>query len=153
MIRALVLAVLLWPTAALAVEPSEVLDDPALEARAREISDGLRCPVCRNESIDESLSEVARDIRLMVRERLVAGGSDDQIVQAVVARYGEYVLLRPTANGANLVLWLAPAAMLLAGLGIGWGVVRKRSAAPEVAELSPEERARLGDLLKSSPRE
>jgi cytochrome c-type biogenesis protein CcmH len=148
MIRGLLLAVLLWPTAALAVEPWEVLDDPALEARAREISDGLRCPVCRNESIDESHAEVARDIRLMVRDRLMAGNSDEQIMQAVVARYGEYVLLRPTADGANLVLWLAPAAMLLAGLGIGWGVVRKRSVASEVVELSAEERARLDDLLK-----
>jgi cytochrome c-type biogenesis protein CcmH len=148
MIRGLLLSVLLWPTAALAVEPWEVLDDPALEARAREISDGLRCPVCRNESIDESHAEVARDIRLMVRDRLMAGNSDEQIMQAVVARYGEYVLLRPTADGANLVLWLAPAAMLLAGLGIGWGVVRKRSVASEVAELSAEERARLDDLLK-----
>lgn len=148
MIRALALVLLLWPTALLAVEPGEVLDDPALEARAREISDGLRCPVCRNESIDESRAEVARDIRLMVRERLVAGDSDEQIMQAVVARYGEYVLLRPTADGANLVLWLAPAAMLLAGLGIGGAVVRKRSAAPEMTELSVEERARLDDLLK-----
>jgi cytochrome c-type biogenesis protein CcmH len=148
MIRGLLLAVLLWPTAALAVEPWEVLDDPALEVRAREISDGLRCPVCRNESIDASHAEVARDIRLLVRERLVAGDSDEQIMQAVVARYGEYVLLRPTADGANLVLWLAPAAMLLTGLGIGWSVVRKRSVAPEVDELSAEERAQLDDLLK-----
>ncbi len=148
MMRGLLLAALLWPTAALAVEPWEVLDDPALEARAREISDGLRCPVCRNESIDESHAEVARDIRLLVRERLVAGNSDEEIVQAVVARYGEYVLLRPTADGANLVLWLAPAAMLLGGLGIGWAVVRKRGAAPEEAELSAEEKSRLDDLLK-----
>ncbi|WP_176559303.1 cytochrome c-type biogenesis protein [Rubellimicrobium roseum] len=145
--RGLLFALLLWPTMLLAVEPGEVLDDPALEARARTISDGLRCPVCRNESIDESHAEVARDIRLLVRERLVAGDSDDQIRAAVVARYGEYVLLRPTAEGANLVLWLAGPLMLLAGLGIGWAVVRGRSAAPEAEGLSPEERARLDDLL------
>ncbi len=147
--RALALSLLLlWPTASLAVEPHEVLDDPALEARARSISDGLRCPVCRNESIDESHAEVARDIRLLVRERLVAGDSDAQIVEAVVARYGEYVLLRPTADGANLVLWLAPAAMLLAGLGLGWSVLRTRSAAPEADALTPDEKARLHALLK-----
>ena len=148
MIRALAVTLLLWPTAALAVEPGEQLSDPALEARARAISDGLRCPVCRNESIDESHAEVARDIRLFVRERLTAGDSDEQIMDAVVARYGEFVLLEPNADGANLVLWLAPLAMLLGGLGIGWTVIRKRSAAPELAELSPEERARLDDLLK-----
>ncbi len=147
--RALALALLLLaPGAALAVEPHEVLADPALEARARAISDGLRCPVCRNESIDESHAEVARDIRLMVRERLVAGDTDEQIREAVVARYGEYVLLRPTADGANLVLWLAPAAMLLAGLGLGWTVLRSRSAAPEPDALSPDERERLDALLR-----
>ncbi len=147
--RALALALLLLaPGAALAVEPHEALVDPALEARARAISDGLRCPVCRNESIDESHAEVARDIRLMVRERLVAGDTDEQIREAVVARYGEYVLLRPTADGANLVLWLAPAAMLLAGLGLGWTVLRSRSAAPEPDVLSPDERERLDALLR-----
>lgn len=147
MTRGLLLAALLWPAAAFAVEPQEVLDDPALEARARDISDGLRCPVCRNESIDESHAEVARDIRLMVRERLLAGESDEEIMAAVVARYGEYVLLRPTAEGANLVLWLAPAAMLLAGLGVGWSVVRRRSATPEGEALTAEEQARLDQLL------
>ena len=147
--KGLLLALLLLPTAALAVEPGEVLDDPALEARARDISAGLRCPVCRNESIDESHAEVARDIRLLVRERLLAGDSNEDIVGAVTARYGEFILLRPTADGANLVLWLAAPTLLLAGLGLGWSVVRKRSAAPEAGELSAEERARLDDLLGS----
>ena len=145
--KGLVLALLLWPTALLAVEPQEILADPALEARARVISDGLRCPVCRNESIDESHAEVARDIRLMVRERLLAGETDDEIRAAVVMRYGEYVLLQPTAEGANLVLWLAGPAMLLAGLGLGWAVLRNRSAAPEAQALNAEEKARLDDLL------
>ncbi|HVG49653.1 MAG TPA: cytochrome c-type biogenesis protein [Rubellimicrobium sp.] len=147
--KGLLLALLMLPTAALAVEPGEVLDDPALEARARDISAGLRCPVCRNESIDESHAEVARDIRLLVRERLLAGDSNEDIVGAVTARYGEFILLRPTADGANLVLWLAAPTLLLAGLGLGWSVVRKRSAAPEAGELSAEERARLDDLLGS----
>ena len=145
--RALVLALLLWPTAIFAVEPVEVLDDPALEARARAISEGLRCPVCRNESIDESHAEVARDIRLLVRERLLAGDSDEAIKEAVVARYGEYVLLKPTAEGANLVLWLAAPSMLLAGLGIGWAAIRKRGAASEDDGLTAEEKARLDQLL------
>lgn len=145
--KGLLLALLMLPTAAFAVEPGEMLADPALEARAREISEGLRCPVCRNESIDESHAEVARDIRLLVRERLQAGDTDQQVIDAVVARYGEYVLLKPTAEGANLVLWLAAPTLLLAGLALGWSVVRKRSAAPEQGELSAEERARLDDLL------
>jgi cytochrome c-type biogenesis protein CcmH len=148
MIRAALFALLLWPTTLLAVEPGEILADPALEARAREISEGLRCPVCRNESIDESHAEVARDIRLLVRERLVAGDTDDQIMQSVVARYGEYVLLRPTLDGANLVLWLAGPAMLLMGLGLGWAVIRNRSGTSEGGDLSAEEKARLDDLLK-----
>ncbi len=145
--KGLLLALLLWPAAAFAVEPQEVLADPTLEARARQISDGLRCPVCRNESIDESHAEVARDIRLLVRERLVAGDTDQEIMDAVVARYGEFVLLRPTGNGANLVLWLAGPAMLLMGLGLGWSVVRKRGTASQEA-LTEDVKARLNDLLK-----
>ena len=145
---ALLVFLLSWPGALLAVEPGEVLDDPALEARARAISDGLRCPVCRNESIDESQAGVARDIRLLVRERLLAGDSDQEVTAAVVARYGEYALLRPNAEGANLVLWLAAPTLLLAGLGIGWAAVRKRGAAPEEPALTAEEQARLDELLK-----
>jgi cytochrome c-type biogenesis protein CcmH len=145
--RGFFLAVLMLPTAVFAVEPDEQLDDPALETRARDISEGLRCPVCRNESIDESHAEVARDIRHFVRERLLAGDTDDEVQLAVVARYGEYVLLRPTADGANLVLWLAAPTLLLAGRGLGWAVVRKRSTTTEAGDLTAEERARLDDLL------
>ena len=110
--RRLALLLALVAAPAFAVEPDEVLDDPALEARARDISAGLRCPVCRNESIDESNAGVSRDLRLMVRERLVAGDSDAEAVQAVVDRYGEYVLLKPDASGANLILWLAAPGLL-----------------------------------------
>jgi len=138
------LAAPLW-----AVQPDEVLDDPALESRAREISQGLRCPVCRNESIDESNADLSRDLRLMVRERLVAGDTDAQAVEAIVARYGEYVLLRPTARGANLILWLAAPAMLLVALGIGYITVRRRAAAPPEAELDEAEKARLQEILRS----
>lgn len=144
--RGLALAVLLWPVAAGAVEPGEVLPDPGLEARAREIGAALRCPVCRNESIDESKAEVARDIRLLVRDRLQAGASDEEVVEAVVDRYGEFILLRPNAEGANLVLWLAAPAMLLAAGALGWATIRRRQAEPE--RLSPEEEARLRAILE-----
>lgn len=148
MLRALLLVLILTlPAGAGAVEPDEILPDPALEARARAISEGLRCPVCRNESIDESHAPVARDIRLLVRERLLAGDSDREVTEAVVARYGEYVLLRPTAEGANLILWLAGPLLLLAGLGLGWSVIRARSRAGEAEPLTEAEKARLKDLL------
>ncbi|SEP56110.1 cytochrome c-type biogenesis protein [Thalassovita taeanensis] len=135
---------------AFAVQPDEVLSDPALEARARTISKDLRCLVCRNENIDDSNAELARDLRLMVRERLVAGDSDEAVVRYVVDRYGEYVLLRPTTGGANWLLWAAGPLMLLGGLGMGLVYLRKRQAAPEQgsAALSDEEQARLNDILK-----
>ncbi len=153
MTRAALLALLLALTAplpgpALAVQPDEILDDPALEARAREISRGLRCLVCRNESIDESNADLARDMRLLVRERLVEGDTDQQVLAFIVDRYGEYVLLQPTLTGSNLALWLAAPAMLLAGGGIALVYLRRRKARPEPEEkLSAEERARLKDLL------
>lgn len=132
-----------------AVLPDEVLSDPALEARAREISAGLRCLVCRNESIDASNAPFARDMRLLVRERLVAGDSDAEVMDFLVARFGEYVLLRPTARGANLILWLAAPAMLLAGAGVAVAYVRRRavSDAPTEGALSADEEARLKAIL------
>ncbi|MEM1235427.1 MAG: cytochrome c-type biogenesis protein [Pseudomonadota bacterium] len=131
-------------SAAAAVEPGEVLDDPALEARAREISQGLRCTVCQNESIDESSAPVARDLRLLVRERLVAGDSDAEVMDFIVARYGEFVLLRPSTEGANLLLWLlGPAALVLA---VGGVLIGRRRGAAE-APLSAEEEAALAALL------
>ena len=149
MIRALLLAFLLLAGPALAVQPDEVMEDPALEARAREISAGLRCPVCRNESIDASNAPIARELRLFVRDLLAEGLSDREVVEAVVARYGEYVLLRPDASGANLVLWLAAPGMLVVALGIGWTTVRRRAKAAPVPELSEAEKARLAEILKS----
>ncbi len=146
---ALVLAlVLATPLAAL--QPDELLDDPALEERAREISEGLRCLVCRNESIDESNAPLARDMRLLVRERLLAGDSDEEVVAFVVDRFGEYILLRPTATGANWILWGAAPGMLLIGALIAGLYLRGRSRAPAPADegLSAEERARLDALLK-----
>lgn len=136
-----------WAPAALAVTPSEMLADPVLEARAREISKLLRCPVCQGETIDESNADIASDLRVLVRERLVAGDSDRQAIDYIVARYGEVVLFLPEARGVNLILWIAGPAML--GLGILAAVLaarRRRVAAP--AALSAEEKARLDEILR-----
>ncbi len=139
-----------FATPAWAVLPDEVLDDPALEARARELSKGLRCLVCQNESIDESNASLARDLRLLVRERLVAGDTDEEVIDFIVARYGEFVLLNPTTRGANWLLWAAGPAMLLLALGIGVFYVRARAKAPAETEtgLSDAEQARLREILK-----
>jgi cytochrome c-type biogenesis protein CcmH len=149
LILMLALGPALLPAPVLAVQPDEVLDDPALEARARAISGGLRCLVCRNESIDDSNAEFARDMRLLVRERLLEGDSDPEVVAFVVARFGEYVLLRPTTAGANLILWLAGPAMLILGGGIAVIYLRRRSkaSAPAEARLTAEEEAHLKQVL------
>lgn len=133
-----------------AVQPDEVLDDPALETRARELSKGLRCVVCQNESIDESNADLARELRIVVRERLVAGDSDEQVLDFLVARYGEFVLLKPRTEGWNIILWLSGPALFLMALGIGVAYVRGRSkaAAPTEAGLSDDEAARLKEILK-----
>ncbi len=147
----LVLALgLLLALPSFAVQPDEVLDDPALEARAREISQGLRCLVCRNENIDDSNAQLARDLRLLVRERLVAGDSNQQVVDFIVDRYGEYVLLKPTTRGANLILWVAGPAMLLLALAIGGFYIRsrRRSNEPPERPLSADEETRLKEILR-----
>ena len=133
-----------------AVQPDEILDDPALESRARDISAGLRCLVCRNQSIDDSDADLARDLRLLVRERLVAGDSNAQVVEYIVDRYGEYVLLKPRATGANLVLWLAGPLMLILGAGIALAFIRRRAGEAPRAEaaLTEEEQARLREIVK-----
>jgi cytochrome c-type biogenesis protein CcmH len=147
--KRLLFVFLFWASQLHAVQPDEVLSDPALEARAREISTGLRCPVCRNESIDESSAALSRDIRLMVRALLVEGKSDREVVDEVVARYGEYVLLMPTRSGANMILWLAAPVMLLAALGIGAAAIRSRSKAAAPEALTEDEKARLAEIMKS----
>ena len=142
--------VLLWlviPSAAWAVEPDEVLDDPVLEQRARELSKGLRCLVCRNESIDESNADLARDLRVLVRERLVAGDSDDEVLDFLVERYGEYVLLSPRATGSSLILYIAGPAMLVGAGGIAAMYLRRRGRQPSTEGLSEEEQRRLAELL------
>lgn len=133
-----------------AVQPDELLADPVLEERARSISGGLRCVVCRNESIDESNAELARDLRLLVRERLVAGDSDGEVVAFIVERYGEYILLRPTMQGANIVLWAMPLLLILLGGGLSFTYIRRRSRlrTPVEFALSPDEKARLEEIIK-----
>lgn len=133
-----------------AVQPDEILDDPKLEERARDISGGLRCLVCRNESIDDSNAELARDLRLLVRERLVAGDSDEEVLEYIVDRYGEYVLLNPTTRGSNLVLWLAGPLMLLLGGLIGAVYLRGRGKASQDTVqdvLSQDEANRLRQIM------
>ncbi|MGB0958764.1 MAG: cytochrome c-type biogenesis protein [Halocynthiibacter sp.] len=148
-VKRVFLILLLLTGPALAVQPDEILDDPKLEARARELSKGLRCLVCRNENIDDSNAELARDLRLLVRERLVAGDSDEEAVQYLVDRFGEYVLLNPKATGGNIVLWLiGPVSLLLALFGAVLYVRgRTRKSEVEATPLSPEEEAKLRDIL------
>ncbi|HSG56331.1 MAG TPA: cytochrome c-type biogenesis protein [Paracoccaceae bacterium] len=147
--RRLVLILCLMAAPVFAVQPDEILDDPALEARARSLSQGLRCLVCRNENIDDSNADLARDLRLLVRERLVAGDSDSEVIDFVVSRYGEYVLLKPTTGGGNWLLWAAGPMMLILALGVGFVYLRRRETAPEAgtAALSTEEQARLRKIL------
>ena len=145
--RLLVLLFTLIALPALAVEPNEMLPDPALEARARDIGRGLRCVVCQNQSIDDSAAEVAHDMRRAVRERLSAGDSDDKVYAFMVARYGDYVLLKPPFKSGTLLLWLgAPLLLALAGAALLLAARRRRPASiPE--PLSEEEQRKLDELL------
>ena len=147
--RALLIFVagLLWAAPALAVQPDEVLKDPVLEHRAREISGGLRCLVCQNQSIDDSDAPLAKDLRILVRERLKAGDTDREVKQYLVQRYGEFVLLRPVFGVHTLLLWLTPALVLaLGGFGIYTAVRRRRTPAP--APLDETERAEVERILR-----
>lgn len=147
----LVILLALSPAAVLAVQPDEVLSDPQLESRARELSKELRCPVCQGETIDESNAAISRDLRLYVRERLVAGDSDAEVLDAVTDRFGEFVLFSPRATGGNLILYLAGPVMALLALLIGWRFLasRRLPERPEVKpELSEDEQARLDEILR-----
>lgn len=128
-----------------------MLSDPALEARARDISQELRCVICQNQSIDDSNADLAHDLRVLVRERLVAGDSDDAVIQFVVDRYGDFVLLRPPIKPATYALWAAPAVGLLVGVAFVWAYVRRRRrlAPTQTTPLTAEERARVDELLKT----
>ncbi len=146
----LVLALLLAPLAAGAVQPDEMLSDPALEARARGITAELRCVVCQSELVDESNADIARDLRLLVRERILAGDTDAEVRDFVVDRYGEFVLFRPPFSLANAPLWLAGPTLLLAGGALAFGFIRRRArqTPPERQPLTPEEEARLRELTR-----
>ena len=131
-----------------ATAPGEVLDDPALEERARGLTRQLRCLVCQNQSIDDSDAELARDLRFLVRERLVAGDSDEEVLAYMTARYGDFVLLKPPMRPGTYLLWFGPLALLLAaGAAVALYLRRRRAAAPEPDPLSPDGRARLDALL------
>jgi cytochrome c-type biogenesis protein CcmH len=150
---AILVLLLLLPTYALGVEPNERLADPALEARARAISATLRCLVCQNESIDDSNADLAHDIRGLVRQRLVAGDTDTQVRQAIVDRYGQFVLLKPPVEPATYLLWFGPAAMLLAGFaGVAVWLGRRRLPPMDAAPLTPEEQSRLACLMREVDR-
>ena len=144
---ALVLATIA-SSSSLAVQPEEMLKDPKLEARARELSRELRCMVCQNQSIDESEAPLARDLRLLVRERLSKGDTDQQVLDFLVARYGEFVLLKPPLESKTIILWALPPVALLAGaISLFFAVRRRRTVQLEPATLSIEERRRLSTLV------
>lgn len=131
-----------------AVQPDEVLEDPALEARARALSAGLRCLVCQNQSIDDSDAPLAKDLRVLVRERLKAGDSDEEIISFVVSRYGDFVLLKPRFTPHTWLLWLAtPLLLLLAIVGILYGYIRRATTSAAPRSLSESEQAQLDRLL------
>lgn len=145
--KRLLLVLLLLAAPVWAVQPSEMLADPVLEGRAREISEGLRCPVCQNESIDESNAPISHDLRVLLRERLVAGDTDQEVVDFLVARFGEFILLEPDTRGANLILWAAAPVLLLLALLVGWVSIRRK--APVEEPLSEAERAEVDRILRS----
>ncbi len=148
-------ALFLGPSPAWAVNPDEIMADPALESRAREISKGLRCLVCQNQSIDDSDADLAKDLRVLVRERLKKGDSDAKVVEFVVSRYGDFVLLKPPFKATTLVLWLGPLFILGFGLVMVVMFLRRRATqgatgtAPQApAPLSEDEKRRLKALIK-----
>lgn len=152
-LAALLFAVaLIWSGPLRAVQPNEMLPDPKLEARARAISEELRCLVCQNESIDESEAPLAHDLRVLVRHRIEAGDSDAQVIDFIVARYGEFVLLKPRFEWRTAALWGTPPGLLLLGIVVLLIAARRRkflpAAAPGAANLSAAEEARVADILR-----
>jgi cytochrome c-type biogenesis protein CcmH len=156
-LRLFVLALTLAAPQALAVQPDEILADPALETRARALSKELRCMVCQNQSIDDSDAPLARDLRVLVRERLEAGDSDQQVIDFLVGRYGDFVLLKPRFTSHTALLWLMPAVVLVLGALALLALARRQRARPaaansDSAKLTPAEAARLADILSRGER-
>ena len=149
LVAGLVLLLAIGFSAAHAVLPDEVMADPAKEARARNLSRELRCMVCQNQSIDDSEAPLARDLRLLVRERIAAGDSDAQVVDFLVARYGEFVLLKPRFEPQTLLLWLVPPLVFLVGGAALWVNTRRRAkgASEGTTSLTPDEEAKLAALM------
>lgn len=150
--RAVILCLsLVMAAPALAIAPGEALDDPVLEERARTLSQELRCLVCQNQSIDDSDAPLARDLRLLVRDRLTAGDTDEEVIDFVVARYGEFVLLRPRVHRSTWALWVAPFAVVLIGAGAIIFFLRRNKPAEKTAApaLSDAEKARLEEIVNS----
>lgn len=143
-----VLLLLMTAMPALAVNPDEILADPVLEQRARALSAQLRCMVCQNQSIDDSDAELAGDLRVLVRERLTNGDTDEEVLDYVVSRYGEFVLLKPRFSVRTAILWIMPIVLLIAGIVALLVFVRTRPTQRSTAMLTPEEQARLDELLK-----
>ncbi len=144
------LTALAVPATVHAVEPDEILKDPKLEKRARNLSAELRCLVCQNQSIDDSNAPLAKDLRVLVRERLTAGDTDTQVIDYVVSRYGEFVLLRPRFAAHTLLLWFSPFIFLLIGLYLSWKVFSANRPKVQTAQakLTPEEEAKLKKLME-----
>lgn len=145
------LLVFVWAVPAHAVEPGEMLKDPVLEARARKLSEGLRCLVCQNESIDESHADLARDIRLIVRQRLEAGDTDAQVRDYLVARYGQFILLTPPFEAQTVLLWGTPLIVLVLGGGAIFLVSRRRGRPDAARPLDTDEQGRLDEILGDRP--
>ena len=153
-LRALILiSTLCLSGAAFAVDPSEILDDLVLEERAREISKELRCLVCQNQDIDSSNAELAKDLRVLVRERLVDGDTDEQVIAFVVDRYGDFVLLKPPVQSNTMVLWLTPILLLLVGGTMIFFLMRRQNAAGQTAVLSAQEEQQIKDLLDNDDKD
>lgn len=146
-----VLLMMVLALPAFAVQPDEILPDPAMEARARDISADLRCLVCQNQSIDDSDAPLARDLRILVRERLLAGDTNQEAVSYIVDRYGDYVLLKPPFNAETLLLWVTPLGALAIGAVIVVVFMHRRSGEPVVMAqaLTEDEKARLKDLMRN----
>ena len=144
------LTVFFLTTEALALEPGEILKDPALEARARSISKNLRCLVCQNQSIDDSDAPLAKDLRLLVRNQIVSGKTDEKIISDIVARYGDFVLLNPPINQKTIILWLSPMLILLAGGVSLYIYFRRRKSAAAEKLLSEAEKEKLAELWKGN---